>query len=80
MRRETFIRCYRCYAIHRIINDDIPKQCIWCDNPFNKHYDNETFFDIIYNALTGHSDKGYMICDRLGFVKGTELRFPEERR
>jgi hypothetical protein len=58
----------------------IPKECPNCHQPFNKHSENETITDVIYNIITGKSEKGYMDCSPQGWVKGEELLMPNERR
>jgi hypothetical protein len=57
---------------------EIPKECPCCHWLFNRHVEAETITDVIYNALTGRKEKGYMDCDSRGWVKGEELPMPAD--
>jgi len=52
------IMCLRCRTVRHV--QSIPKQCR-CGQRFERHSENLTLTDVIYNAIVGSSkDKGYM--------------------
>lgn len=71
-----FIRCGNptCNRMFRVI--EIPKQCPSCHWLFRRKIEAETITDVILNALTRRTEKGYMDCDPHGWVTGEGLPMP----
>ena len=59
---------------------EIPKECPNCHQSFNRHAENETVTDVIYNLIVRRTDKGYIDCDPYGWTTGESLLMPDERR
>jgi hypothetical protein len=74
------VRCLSCkYHFTFESKKTIPDTCPWCKTVWRKHVnESKNLLDVIYNALTHHSDKGFVYCDSQGWT--SDESFGEEVR